>query len=168
MGMGWHIGIASAVRFAAMMAATRATPRTSPFFARPSRITAAVSGAIVIRPVAIATRSVSGLCPTSTMRALPASSKWVRPDFPSGVRCSVIGVSFLCAVLRRVRWWQRDHGGGSEMKSRSNAMIIMGIVTLVAVLAVTMLLGVPFWASLAIAVICALVAQWITGRQVGP
>ena len=36
------------------------------------------------------------------------------------------------------------------MKSRSNAMIIMGIVTLVAVLAVTMLLGVPFWASLAI------------------
>ncbi len=54
------------------------------------------------------------------------------------------------------------------MKSRSNAMIIMGIVTLVAVLAVTMLLGVPFWASLAIAVICALVAQWITGRQVGP
>ncbi|HYH12181.1 MAG TPA: hypothetical protein VD789_07480 [Thermomicrobiales bacterium] len=54
------------------------------------------------------------------------------------------------------------------MRSKSNAMIIMGIVTLVAVLGVAMLLGVPFWASLAIAVICALVAQWITGRQVGP
>lgn len=53
------------------------------------------------------------------------------------------------------------------MNSRSNTMIIMGIVTLIAVLGVMLLLGVPFWASLAIAVICALAAQWITGRQVG-
>jgi putative flippase GtrA len=46
-------------------------------------------------------------------------------------------------------------------------MIIMGLATLIAVLVVLVLLGVPFWASLAIAVICALVAQFITGRQVG-
>lgn len=54
------------------------------------------------------------------------------------------------------------------MRRKSNAMIIMGFVTLIVVFAVTYLLGVPFWASLAIAVICAIVAQIITGRQVGP
>ncbi len=54
------------------------------------------------------------------------------------------------------------------MKSRSSAMIVMGIVTLIAVLAVMLLFGMQFWAALAIAVIAALVAQWITGRQVGP
>lgn len=49
----------------------------------------------------------------------------------------------------------------------SNSTIIMGIVTLIAVLAVLLLLGVQFWVSLVIAVVCALAAQWITGRQVG-
>ena len=53
------------------------------------------------------------------------------------------------------------------MRRRSNAMNIMGIAALIAVLAVLLLLGVPFWASLAIAVVCALVAQFITGRQTG-
>lgn len=46
-------------------------------------------------------------------------------------------------------------------------MIIMGIAALVAVLAVLLLLGVQFWLALAIAVLCALAAQFITGRQVG-
>jgi hypothetical protein len=46
-------------------------------------------------------------------------------------------------------------------------MIVMGIATLVAVLAILLLLGVDFWIALAIAVICALVSQYITGRQVG-
>jgi hypothetical protein len=46
-------------------------------------------------------------------------------------------------------------------------MIVMGIATLIAVLAILMLLGVGFWLSLVIAVICALVSQYITGRQVG-
>lgn len=53
------------------------------------------------------------------------------------------------------------------MNRRSNAMIIMGLATLIAVTAVLYLLGTPFWAALAIGVICALVAQVITGRQVG-
>ncbi len=53
------------------------------------------------------------------------------------------------------------------MNRRSNAMIIMGLATLVAVTAVLYLLGTPFWAALAIGVVLALVAQVITGRQVG-
>lgn len=53
------------------------------------------------------------------------------------------------------------------MNRRSNAMIIMGLATLIAVSAVLWLLGVPFWAALAIAVVCALAAEFITGRQVG-
>jgi hypothetical protein len=58
-------------------------------------------------------------------------------------------------------------GEGIGMNRRSNAMIIMGLATLIAVSAVLWLLGVPFWAALAIAVVCALVAQVITGRQIG-
>ena len=57
---------------------------------------------------------------------------------------------------------------GSAMRSRSSSMIVMGIATLIAVLAVLLLLGVDFWLSLVIAVLCALVSQYITGRQVGP
>jgi hypothetical protein len=53
------------------------------------------------------------------------------------------------------------------MNRKSNAMIVMGLATLIAVLAVLLLLDVQFWAALAIAVVCALVAQYITGRQVG-
>ncbi len=53
------------------------------------------------------------------------------------------------------------------MGRRSNAMLIMGLATQLAVTAVLWLLGTPFWAALAIGVICALVAQVITGRQVG-
>ena len=52
------------------------------------------------------------------------------------------------------------------MNNRSNSMVIMGIVTLIAVLAVLMLLGVDFWLATVIAVVCALAAQLITGRQV--
>lgn len=52
------------------------------------------------------------------------------------------------------------------MKRRSSAMIIMSVATLIAVLAVLLLLGVPFWASIVIAVICAIGAQLITGLQI--
>ncbi|HEV2127560.1 MAG TPA: hypothetical protein VGR22_02965 [Thermomicrobiales bacterium] len=51
------------------------------------------------------------------------------------------------------------------MNNRSNSMVIMGIVTLIAVLAVLLLLGVEFWLATVIAVVCALAAQLITGRQ---
>ena len=43
---GWHKGINSCVRLAAMMPAMRAAPSTSPFFALPSRTIASVAGSI--------------------------------------------------------------------------------------------------------------------------
>jgi hypothetical protein len=61
--------MSSAVRLAAWIAATRATPSTSPFPAVPSRIIARVSGRIAIRPPARAIRRVTSLPPTSTIRA---------------------------------------------------------------------------------------------------
>jgi hypothetical protein len=43
---GWHRGMSSLVFLAAMMAATRAMPRTSPFLALPLSISARVAGNI--------------------------------------------------------------------------------------------------------------------------
>src|SRR3989442_557075 len=75
---GWHIGISSQVRLAAITAATWATARTSPFLMPPLWIAARVAGCIRISPAAVATRSVTSLSPTSTMRGRPAASRWVR------------------------------------------------------------------------------------------
>ena len=76
---GWHSGIRSAVRLAAMMPARRATSSTSPFLA------AALADHGERRrqhPHAAAgpgqCGGVTGLSPTSTMRLAPAASKWVR------------------------------------------------------------------------------------------
>ena len=60
-----------------MMPAMRAMPSTSPFFAVPDSISASVAGCISMQPVAMATRCVAGLAPTSTMWAWPWASKWV-------------------------------------------------------------------------------------------
>ncbi len=76
-GTGWQSGISSEVRLAAWIAAMRATPSTSPFFAVPERTMARVSGFMRMWPSATATRRVSSLAPTSTIRAAPRSSKWV-------------------------------------------------------------------------------------------
>ena len=77
MGNGWHRGIRSAVRLAAMMPARRATPKTSPFLARPSVMISKVSGCILIQAAACAIRSVTALSETSTICASPLPSKWV-------------------------------------------------------------------------------------------
>src|SRR4051794_27338447 len=62
------------------MAAIRATPITSPFFAVPDAINCSVSARIRITPLATATRWVSALAETSTMWACPCSSKCVNGD----------------------------------------------------------------------------------------
>src|SRR5437660_4094782 len=68
-----------------MMPATRATPSASPFASCPSATARMVSGAIRTRHSAVASRRVSALSPTSTIRAAPVSSTWLsRPDM---VRC---------------------------------------------------------------------------------
>src|SRR5262249_8051927 len=75
MGRGWQRGINSPVRLAAMMPAKRATSRTSPLARPRSRMRANVAGAMRTRPLALASRKVSGLALVSTMRAAPCSSK---------------------------------------------------------------------------------------------
>ena len=70
-GNGWQSGIRSAVFLAAMMPARRATPRTSPFLARPSTMNANVSALISTSPSATAIRAVTTLPPTSTIWAWP-------------------------------------------------------------------------------------------------
>src|SRR5262249_35674934 len=75
MGRGWQRGINSPVRLAAMMPAKRATSRTSPLAKPRSRMRASVTGAMRTRPLALASRCVSGLALVSTMRAAPCSSK---------------------------------------------------------------------------------------------
>src|SRR5579862_5653890 len=75
-GNGWHMGITSAVRFAAMMPATRATASTSPLTIFPARISCSVRGRMRMTPRATASRSLIGLSLTSTMRARPRASTW--------------------------------------------------------------------------------------------
>ena len=91
---GWHIGIRSLVRFAAITPATRAQAKTSPFFAVPPAIMSSVSGCMAMNPSATATRSVSAFCETSTMRTSPFSSMCV--SF-----WSVMSLSFMYALARR-------------------------------------------------------------------
>ena len=75
-GSGWHSGMRSGVRLAAMMPATRATCRASPF-AVPSRTALMVSADMRTRHSAVASRTVASLSATSTMRAAPLSSRCV-------------------------------------------------------------------------------------------
>src|SRR3954469_8364746 len=77
---GWHSGIRSAVRFAAMMPAMRAVPSTSPFLALPETISSSVALLMTTLPSATAVRWVAGLADTSTIRASPAASMWVRAE----------------------------------------------------------------------------------------
>src|SRR5262245_44841091 len=61
-----------------MMPASRATARTSPFGIVPAAIAASVAGRIVTSPRATASRAVTSLAETSTMRARPRRSIWDR------------------------------------------------------------------------------------------
>jgi hypothetical protein len=88
---------------AAWIAAMRAMPSTSPFFAEPLLIRAKVAGAMRIRPPARATRAVSALAPTSTMCAWPAASKWVS-GAAAGTDLDLRGGFMKYAVT--TRFWQ--------------------------------------------------------------
>src|SRR5829696_2092613 len=78
-GSGWQSGISSGVRLAPMIPATRATARASPFGRSLAARSSRVAGASTTRQPAVATRSVSGLAETSTIRAAPCSSRWLSP-----------------------------------------------------------------------------------------
>ena len=66
---GWHSGMSSLVRLSPAMAAMRAMPSTSPLPMMPAPMASSVSRCISTAPAAMATRSDSGLSPTSTMCA---------------------------------------------------------------------------------------------------
>src|SRR6185437_4533867 len=76
-GNGWHSGMSSCVRFAAMMPASRAAPSTSPFAALPLRMRSSVAFFVTTRPSATARRPVVGLADTSTMCASPRPVIWL-------------------------------------------------------------------------------------------
>src|SRR3954454_5012074 len=83
---GWHSGISVPVCLAAWMPAIRATPRTSPLGASPAETAAAVSGLIETNARATACRRVISFDDTSTIRAAPESSRWVRSG-DNALRC---------------------------------------------------------------------------------
>src|SRR5499426_403536 len=85
-GRGWQSGISSCVRFAAMMAAMRAAPSTSPFLALPASTRSRVFAVITTRPPATATRSVAALADTSTMRASPRRPRWLSLEATASLR----------------------------------------------------------------------------------
>src|SRR6185503_1981846 len=67
--------MSDAVCLAAMIPARRAVCSGSPLATLPLRISERAAALIVISPCANASRLVTGLAPTSTMRALPLSSR---------------------------------------------------------------------------------------------
>ena len=75
--MEWHIGMMSGVRLAAITAPTSATVSTSPLAICPVRMRSSVAICMRSTPLAMATRWVLDFSETSTMRARPASEKWV-------------------------------------------------------------------------------------------
>src|SRR5262245_27310797 len=89
---GWQSGMSSWVRLAAMMPAIRAAASTSPLGALPSRIISSVAGSITTSPLAVASRSVTALSETSTIRARPSSSRWVIRDLPMPGDLDMLGL----------------------------------------------------------------------------
>src|SRR5690606_20219605 len=76
---GWHSGMRSAARLAAWIPATRATESTSPLLTAPRATSEVVSGCMCTRARATARRWLGSLGVTSTIRARPSGSRWVRP-----------------------------------------------------------------------------------------
>src|SRR6478609_3574292 len=77
-GSGWQSGIRVDVLFAAMMPASRAVCTASPFFRAPARTRRRAAADMRTRPRATASRAVTGLPPTSTIRAWPSGPMCVR------------------------------------------------------------------------------------------
>src|SRR4051794_4737106 len=80
MASGWHSGMSDGVCLAPMMPAMRATASASPFGTPPPRSSPTTSSDTSTRPLAVAVRAVTSLPVTSTIRAAPDSSRWVRSD----------------------------------------------------------------------------------------
>jgi molybdopterin-guanine dinucleotide biosynthesis protein A len=110
----------------AMIPAIRATASTSPLGTSPERIRSAAD--VVTRPLAVAVRVVTSRAATSTIRAWPASSRWVRSlmtDLPVGAYCAVVD------EVRAIRWPAGSTvvvltGGASRRLGRDKATAHVG------------------------------------------
>src|SRR5205085_11181398 len=81
---GWQRGMSIGVCLAAWIPATRATASTSPLVMALVATRDVVSGCIITLHRASARRWVASLGVTSTMRARPRGSRWVRPRSLTG------------------------------------------------------------------------------------
>src|SRR5689334_21561860 len=117
MRRGWHSGMRSGVRLAAMMPAVRATPSTSPLASCPARTAARVAAFILRVTRAAASRTVSDLAETSTMRASPAGVRCERPRNPGISRGGYIG-----RVLDPTQAWVAARACRRRLSIRSFAM----------------------------------------------
>src|SRR6266702_1261677 len=101
---GWQSGMSSEVRLAAMMPAMRAVPSTAPFLALPDTIRSSVALLMTTRPSATASRSLTGLSDTSTIRASPEAPIWVRAGLAVVFADLVLdGSRAMSARARRMR-----------------------------------------------------------------
>src|SRR3954452_17615364 len=97
----------SGVRLAAWMPATRATASTSPCVTALVATLAVVSGAMKTLQRAMARRWVGSLGVTSTMRARPSGSRWVRPrSGMASVYAAPGGVASAADLAHRAVWAQ--------------------------------------------------------------
>lgn len=71
-------GRSSAHFFAPAIPAIRATANASPFGTEPSRSASSTAGEQCTMPLAVALRTVGDFSVTSTIRAWPAASRWVK------------------------------------------------------------------------------------------
>ena len=83
MATGWHSGISSGVRLAAAIPAIRATASASPLGRFSARSRAITSAVVRSTPDAHASRTVTCLAETSTIRAAPLASTWVSSTLPA-------------------------------------------------------------------------------------
>ncbi len=81
---GWASGIHSAVRLAAITAARCAVASAFPLGPPPARSSRSVADCMRTRPRATASRTVSRLADTSTMRTRPFASRWERGGIGRG------------------------------------------------------------------------------------
>src|SRR6188472_4380553 len=100
--------MSEAVCLAAIMPASRAVCSGSPLATLPVRISESAAVLIMISPCASASRLVIGFAPTSTMRALPRSSRcdslvlgaWCLGPGPARLRLATLLIS-LCQIERQ-------------------------------------------------------------------
>src|SRR5207302_8344742 len=103
---------------------------TSPFSKVPARIRSSVAASMKMAPLAVASREVSGLPPTSTICARPSSSKCVSFD----IRTAYTGWGMLGTMTRTILLvgmagallWAGGFGCGEDAPERRPDEVLAG------------------------------------------